>query len=272
LEEAGFVCPKLNFALRNPMKIADFAQNLIQDGAKNSLQSVLRCPIKTSTIAENMVEGQLIHSELIHLCSKDALHASQQKIPFRKYALYFIDDTNIACDGGESIKDAFSEKPMPLIFTGKEDTNELKNWLYDPKSRKRDMCIVGTEHQCNGIETDVVVHIYVSDCSFCQISNADPVIVSRAKSMLVLSNYERLECKSCGWKKSESFESDWQNITEIDEEADSDSQALLNSYSSTSYWRKFVQVKPKYQALIVIIMLSVIVTGIYYSCKAKKGK
>ena len=42
LEEAGFVCPKLNFALRNPMKIADHAQKLIQEGAKNNLEGVLR--------------------------------------------------------------------------------------------------------------------------------------------------------------------------------------------------------------------------------------
>ena len=141
------------------MKIADHAQKLIQEGAKNNLEGVLRCPIKMSTISKNMVEGQLIHSKLIHLCSKDALRASQQKIPFGKYALYFIDDTHIACDGGERIKEAFSQQPMPLIFTGREDTNELKNWLCNPENRKCDMCIIGTEHQCNGIETDVVVHI-----------------------------------------------------------------------------------------------------------------
>ena len=74
------------------MKIADHAQKLIQEGAKNNLEGVLRCPIKMSTISENMIEGQLIHSEIVHSCSKGALQASQQKIPFGKYALYFIDD------------------------------------------------------------------------------------------------------------------------------------------------------------------------------------
>ena len=282
LEEAGFVCPKLNFALRNPMKIADHAQKLIQEGAKNNLEGVLRCPIMMSTISENMIEGQLIHSESVHLCSKDALRASHLKIPFGKYALYFIDDTNIAYDGGESIKDAFSEGPMPLIFTGKEDTNELKNWLCDPKSRKSDMCIVGREHQCNGIETDIVVHIYVSDCPVCQISNADPVIISRAKSMVVLSTYERLECK-CGWKKSSqigwqrqnSNESTDESTNEINEgEADSDLQMLLNS-NSPSYWEKMKHLKPRYQILIVMIglvMLSAIITGIIAYCWPKRGK
>ena len=44
------------------MKIADHAQTLIQDGARNFLDSVLRCPIKTSLVPENMVEGQLVTS------------------------------------------------------------------------------------------------------------------------------------------------------------------------------------------------------------------
>ena len=180
------------------MKIADHAQTLIQDGARNFLDSVLRCPIKTSIVAENMVEGQLIKSDEIHSCSKDALRSSQEKIPFGKHALFFLDDTTI---DDECIKEAFSGRSIPIIFMGKEDMNGLKNWLCDPENRSCDMCIIGTEHQCNGIETDVVVHIYVADCPVCQISNADPVIVSRAKAMLILSMYQRNECSCCGWKR-----------------------------------------------------------------------
>ena len=63
---------------------------------------------------------------------------------------------------------------MPIIFTGDEETSALKKWLCEPKNRECDMCIVGSQHQCNGIETELVVHVYPANCPFCNISNADP--------------------------------------------------------------------------------------------------
>ena len=75
----------------------------------------------------------------------------------------------------------------------------LKTWLCDPQTRKNDVCIVGKDHQCNGIEVEVVVHLLPADCPLCGISNADPVIVSRAKAMVIISTYQRLNC-TCGWK------------------------------------------------------------------------
>ena len=63
LEEAGFHCPKLELALRNPLKIAKFAHAVIQDGAKNLLDyGVLRSSIDTSN-SLNIAEGQLIKVE-----------------------------------------------------------------------------------------------------------------------------------------------------------------------------------------------------------------
>ena len=41
LEEAGFKCPKLSFALRNPVRIAEYAQKVVAEGPKNSLERVL---------------------------------------------------------------------------------------------------------------------------------------------------------------------------------------------------------------------------------------
>ena len=61
------------------------------------------------------------------------------------------------------------------------------------------MCIVGAQHQCNGIETELVVHIYPANCQFCEISNADPVIISRAKAMLIVATFQRTNCSNCGW-------------------------------------------------------------------------
>ena len=213
LEEAGFVCPRLKYALRNPLKIADCAQGVIQDGAKNFLDAILRSPIDIPPNPTNMVEGQLLKIEEVAQTPKDALVAGIQKVPHGKYALFFIDGIGL-----ESIKEAFLNQTTPIIFTGKEDTYNLKEWLCEPYQRKTDMCIIGPEHQCNGIETDLVVHVYVAECPMCGISNADPVIISRAKAMLVLSTYQRLQC-SCGWTHGHQyFTDDWKTPLNSDEE------------------------------------------------------
>ena len=36
----------------------------------------------------------------------------------------------------------------------------------------------------------------------CGISNADPVIISRAKALLIVTTYQRIKC-SCGWSLHE---------------------------------------------------------------------
>ena len=200
LEEAGFVCPTLNFALRNPVKIADYAQKVVQDGGKNFLDAVLRSPIEISKEATNMPEGQLVDTKMVHATSLDALQASAEKIPIGKYALFFIDKT-ISQYEIENIIKEICNRPLPMIFTGKEGTTTLKDWLCEPQRRKNDMCIIGTQHQCNGIETDIVIHVHVANCPMCGISNADPVIISRAKAMLIISTYKRPNC-ICGWNSN----------------------------------------------------------------------
>ena len=192
LENAGFVCPKLKFALRNPVRIAEYAHFVVKDGAKNLLDGVLRSPIEMprseinkSGSASNMVDGQLIQIEGEFVCCVDALSAVITKIPSQKSALFFIDNREMSEDPFETIDKAFSKRPVPRIFTGSEKTFHLKNWLVQPKRRVADMCIIGKNHQCNGIETEIVVHVYPSDCPYCGISHADPVIISRATAMLI---------------------------------------------------------------------------------------
>ena len=251
--------------------IADRAQKVIQDGAKNFLDNVLRSPIKTSITAENMVEGHLIEIKRVHASPKDALCASQLEVPVGKHALFFIDNKTIIENGDEKIKEAFTNGPMPILFTGKEDTSELKDWLCHPEKRVRHMCILGTDHHCNGIETDLVVHIYVADCPVCQISNADPVVISRAKAMLILSTYARLKCSCCGWKMSvqeETEDNGWQTPSEESEEEElfEDSQVLLDpghpSYQTVPYfsmWKKFKELNKKWKVLIAAAVLMVLV-------------
>ena len=60
--------------------IADRAQKVIQDGARNFLDAVLRSPIKTSITAENMVAGQLIEIKRVHNSPADALSAKIEYI------------------------------------------------------------------------------------------------------------------------------------------------------------------------------------------------
>ena len=84
LEEAGFYCPKLELALRNPLKIAKFAHAVIQDGAKNLLDyGVLRSSIDTSN-SLNIVEGQLIKVE------KNNFHS--ERLLKRALTKYLIQD------------------------------------------------------------------------------------------------------------------------------------------------------------------------------------
>ena len=118
LEEAGFLCPKLNFALRNPVKIAEHAQRVVQEGPKNFLDRVLRRQISILGNATNMAQGQLNEIGIIHQTPKHALKAATEKIPHGKYALFFID--NYIELGTESILDALSDRPTPIIFTGQD--------------------------------------------------------------------------------------------------------------------------------------------------------
>lgn len=237
LEEAGFVCPKLQFALRNPMKIAEQAQNVIQEGADNFLYGglkskieILNCDLESkssnsisdlnplsvahhdmkldrpnySQTLSNIVDGQLVRIENIHESYQDALALTINEIPHGKSGLFFLDNREIRESKEniiETVESTFSSRQIPSIFTGTEPTRILKNWLCEPKRRSNDMVIIGTNHQCNGIESEIVIHIYPSNCPLCGISYADPVIISRATAMLIMATYQRLECKKCGWKQ-----------------------------------------------------------------------
>ena len=129
---------------------------------------------------------------------EDALKSTLSEIPYGTYALIFVDDRHMQTKSKENLIKVFSSRREPLIYSGIEETTELEKWLCEPQKREFDICIVGVQHQCNGIETELVIHVYPADCPLCQISNADPVIISRAKAMLVLATYQRIQC-SCGW-------------------------------------------------------------------------
>ena len=101
-----------------------------------------------------------------------------------------------------NIKTAFYLRNDPIIYKGPVDEDIFKTWMFQPSQRKSDLCLVGTANKINGIETDIVVHITPTKCSFCKVSSEDPVIISRAKAMLIVSTYRGSTCEKC--KKSAS--------------------------------------------------------------------
>ena len=232
LEEAGFVCPKLSFALRNPLQVSNYAQEIVQNRAKNLLFSVLTSPIEVDRLETNIPDGQVIkinNSQLSFLC---AFNAAIEKIPALTFALFFVDNSSILNLDG-SIEEAFSSRQAPYIFKGINDTHMLKNWLCDPKSRKNDVCIIGRDHHCNGIEVEIVVHILPADCPSCGISNSDPVIVSRAKAMVIVSTYQRLHC-TCGWRNDPTInDCGWNTPDQSDMEGDDLEESVHGSCQSS---------------------------------------
>ena len=263
LEEAGFLCPKLNFALRNPAKIAEYAQRVVQDGPKNSLDRVLRSQINILKNATNMAQGQLYEIGIIHQTPQEALRAAAEMIPHGKYALFFID--NYEELGIEIIVDELSHRPTPMIFTGHEKAGQLKDWLCEPQKRKSDIFMIGTQHQCNGIETELVIHVYVANCPSCGTSNADPVIISRAKAMLILSTYQRKNCTilQCGWNQNE-VEVDWTTPDNSDVECEEDNHPLIedNEIQSSFWFTLLLLWKKSWKVLLPLLLTLVIGTSI----------
>ena len=121
-EQAGFVCPKLSFALRNPQKVAAYAQEIVQDRAENLLFSVLKSPIEVDRVEINIPDGQVIkinNSQLSFLC---AFKAAIERIPDLTFAIFFIDNSSMPNLDG-TIEEAFSSRTKPCIFKGTEDTH-----------------------------------------------------------------------------------------------------------------------------------------------------
>ena len=247
--------------MRNPVKIAEYTQRVVQDGPKNSLDRVLRSQISILKNATNMAEGQLNEIGIIYQTPEEALRAATEKIPHGKYALFFIDKEL----GIESILETLSHRPKPMIFRGQGEADQLQDWLCEPKKRKNDIFMIGTQHQCNGIETELVVHIYVANCPSCGTSNADPVIISRAKAMLILCTYQRQNCTvlECGWNKND-VEVRWTTPSVSMEESEGDNQPLIedNEIQSPFWFKILLLCKKRWKVLLPVLLTLVIGTSI----------
>ena len=235
LKKSGFFCPTLDFALRNPLKIAEEALRVSQKGHNNYLEQILQNPINLDRSSTSIVHGQLIKLSEIHFSVNEALRNVMLKLPKDRFALFFIDHRQISdlATFKQSMNEMFSSRSPPIIWEDTEDEKSgdiLQKWLLIPKSRKNDMVMIGVDHACNGIETNIVVHVYPEDCPECGISCEDPVIISRSTAMLILARYQRiLPCFHCQEAHEEVVE-------ESHEESGLDSQALLGNSTQSQPW------------------------------------
>ena len=222
-----------------------------------------------------MAQGQLNEIEIIHHTPEEALRAAIEKIPYGKYALFFID--NYKKIGTESILDAFSDRPTPVIFTGQEQAGHFQNWLCEPEKRKNDVIMIGAQHQSNGIETELVVHIYVADCSSCGTSNADPVIISRAKAMLILATYQRQNCTvlECGLNRNDDEVGRWTTPSPSDDEYEEDDEPLIEdnslfALSQSPFWiRLLLLCKKRWKLLLSVLLTLLIKVCVLIPCTLK---
>jgi len=188
MERSGFICPNLTYPLRNPLHIANRAHKVSLDGAKNLKDGILQNEIDISSEV-NIVEGKIFTLGNIFCSSLDALIAILKAIPIKKFTMLFFEDESMS---KEAINEAFisSQRPPPLTL----NDSGSEQWLYKPKRRKNDLLIIGIDHQCNGIETDIVSYVFPEPCQTCEFSSEDPVIASRATAMQIIAFYKRISC------------------------------------------------------------------------------
>ena len=111
--------------MRNPLKIAEFAQEVIQDGAKNQLNyGVLRSPIEISDL--NIVDGELTDIRKSNLSFEEAFIASIDEIPHGRYALIFVDDRGMNENVTEAIKEIHHSRKTPHVLSENEITSKFK--------------------------------------------------------------------------------------------------------------------------------------------------
>ena len=189
------------------MKIANYAHKVIKDGPKNGLDGLLpnendMSTLFNDTIDINIIEGQLFILNEVHDTCLDAIEAALAHVPTDDFAMIFVNTTGIRDPPLKDFKKAFMSREDPIVFTGSFDEVIFRNWLCYPRSRGSDLFLVDINSKINGIETDIVVYVFPEKCKFCQVSNEDPVIISRAKAMLIVSTYTRSTHSTCTCKYS----------------------------------------------------------------------
>ena len=175
----------------------------------------------------------------------------------------------------------FSPRPPPIIFKGTEECCKiLQKWLLEEsKSRKNDMVMIENEHACNGIEANIVVHIYPEDCPECGICCEDPVIISRSTAMLIMVRYKRkLPCFHCQEAHEEVHEEANEEVHEeangevhegIQEKTHDVEMGNSTSLYDTGHFKLCLGMLKRYKlgiALVLVVMavVSIAIPALYY--------
>ena len=123
-KEVGFECPRLSYALRNPLQIAKYAYDIVQNRAENLLHGVLKSPIKVSRTTTNIPDGQVITMERNNLSCPNTIREALKEIPSQTFALVFIDNSNMPDPNiDDAIETAFLSREKPQILKGSDITS-----------------------------------------------------------------------------------------------------------------------------------------------------
>ena len=101
----------------------------------------------------------------------------------------------------KSVYKSVKRKEPEFLNFGLGYEEQLRNWFCKPQNRESDLIalngIAGMDSMyCHGIETDIVLHVG-STCRKGCYSMLNPVPMTRAKSMLILSKFQPAQCKVC---------------------------------------------------------------------------
>ena len=204
--------------------------------------------------------------------------AAMGTVPVNKFALIFIDTRQVLitdADLTQKIRELFGSRSVPIIFDGSSGCwDSFQKWLIQPISRRNDVIIIGPNHACNGIETNIVVHVYPENCPECGICFEDPVIISRSTAFLAMSMYKcAMPCLHCQQDEhqlqrnlsviSTVYELDQEmgnnetNLDNADVECEEENQTLIeNNESPGHFWfRLHLLCKKKWKVLLVLLTL-----------------
>ena len=100
----------------------------------------------------------------------------------------------------KSVYKSVKRKEPEFLNFGPGYEEQLRNWFCKPQKRESDLIAINgigdVGMYCHGIETDIVLHVG-STCRKGCYSMLNPVPMTRAKSMLILSKFQPVQCFLC---------------------------------------------------------------------------
>ena len=183
LEQIGMTCPKLEHCLRNGYDIAHFCKN-----SNGSLLGELQSDFEIRN-TQVINTGMFIDID----CKPDtrvdeigALRIALQKVPNYKCLIFIGHNYN---GGPPPICLPDVEKAFPtLSFTDFNDEKATMEWYISASAEGYLFCNDTRRFEISGLEFDNMIYI-VPKCNICQKEESAALVVSRAKSSLIVSRF-----------------------------------------------------------------------------------